>query len=202
MDDELAKLEGDYETIDELREALRENLEKQAQANAKNETIEGMITDMLADAQVSYPPAAVEAEIDEMIDSYKDQVARAGWEWEDFVRLQGNSEEELRRSFRESAIERVERQQVLRQFVLNEKLTVTADDIDTAIENRLESFGDNEEFRENMRQYFNSGYGFDMISSEVIMDKVYDRMVAILSGEAPDLDAIAEVEAATSDEEE
>ena len=202
MNDDLAKLEGDYETIDELRESLRENLEKQAQATAKNELIEGMITDMLAEAQVTYPPAAVEAEIDEMVASFKDQVTRSNWKWEDFVRLQGNSEEEIRKSFRESAIERLERQQVLRQFVLNEKLSVSADDVDTAIESRLESFGENEEFRESMRKYFNSGYGFDMISSEVIMDKVYDRMVAILSGEAPDLEAIAEAEAAISDEEE
>ncbi|MEJ2746782.1 MAG: trigger factor [Anaerolineae bacterium] len=202
LDDELAKLEGDYETLDELRESLRENLEKQAESNAKNELIEGMITDMLADVEMVYPPAAVEMEIDEMVASFKDQVTRSGWEWEDFIRLQNNSEAEIRNNFRESAVERLERQQVLRQFVLNEKLSVSAEDVDLAIENRLESFGDNEEFRNSMRDYFKSGYGFDMISSEVIMDKVHDRMVAILSGEAPDLDALAEAEDAAADEEE
>ncbi len=201
LDDELAKLEGDYETLDELRSALRDNLEKQAESNAKNELIEDMITDMLADAQVAYPPTAVEMEIDDMVASFKEQVKRSGWEWEDFIRLQNNSEEEIRNNFRENAVERLERQQILRQFVLNEKLTVSADDIDTAVEKRLESFGDNAEFQESMRNYFNSGYGFDMISSEVIMDKVHDRMVAILSGEAPDLDAIAEAEDAADEEE-
>ncbi len=201
LDDELAKLEGDYETLDELRSALRDNLEQQAESNAKNELIENTITDMLAGAQVVYPPTAVEMEIDDMVASFKEQVTRSGWEWEDFIRLQNNSEEEIRNNFREGAVERLERQQILRQFVLNEKLTVSADDIDTAVEKRLESFGDNAEFRESMRKYFNSGYGFDMISSEVIMDKVHDRMVAILSGEAPDLDAIAEAEEAADEEE-
>jgi trigger factor len=201
LDDELAKLEGDYETLDELRSALRDNLEQQAESNAKNELIENTITDMLAGAQVVYPPTAVEMEIDDMVASFKEQVKRSGWEWEDFIRLQNNSEEEIRNNFREGAVERLERQQILRQFVLNEKLTVSAEDVDTAVEKRLESFGDNDEFRESMRSYFNSGYGFDMISSEVIMDKVHDRMVAILSGEAPDLDAIAEAEE-TADEEE
>ena len=201
LDDDLAKLEGDYETLDELRSALYENLEQQAEANAKNELIEGMITDMLVDAQTAYPPAAVEMEIDDMVASFKEQVTRSGWEWEDFIRLQNNSEEEIRNNFREGAVERLERQQILRQFVLNEKLSVSADDVDTAIEKRLEGFGDNNEFKESMRNYFNSGYGFDMISSEVIMDKVYGRMVAILSGEAPDLDAIAEVEEAADEEE-
>ncbi len=205
LDDDLAKLEGDYETLDELRGALRDNLEQQAESNAKNELIEGMITDMLADAQTVYPPAAVEMEIDDMVASFKEQVTRSGWEWEDFIRLQNNSDEEIRNNFREGAVERLERQQILRQFVLNEKLSVSADDVDAAIEKRLESFGDNDEFKESMRSYFNSGYGFDMISSEVIMDKVHDRMVAILSGEAPDVAAIAEAEEAAkaaADEEE
>jgi trigger factor len=202
MDDELAKLEGDYETLEDLRVSLRDNLEKQAESDAKNELIEDMITDILADSELTYPPAAVEMEIDDMVASFKEQVTRSGWEWEDFIRLQNNSEEEIRNNFRESATERLERQQVLRQFVLNEKLSVSAEDVDAAIETRLESFGDNEEFRESMRNYFNSGYGFDMISSQVIMDKVYDRMVAILSGEAPDLDAITEAEETAADEEE
>jgi trigger factor len=202
LDDELAKLEGGYETLDELRASLRENLEKQAQADAKNKLIEDMITDMRADAKLVYSPTAVEIEIDEMVESFKEQVKRSGWEWEDFIRLQNNSEEEIRKNFHESAVERLERQRILRQFVLEEKLSVNAEDVDAAIENRLESFGGNDEFKDNMRQYFNSGYGFDMISSEVIMDKVYDRMAAVLSGEAPDLDAIAEAEETAVDEEE
>lgn len=202
LDDDLAKLEGDYETLEDLRNSLRENLKEHAESDAKNELIESMITDMLANAQIVYPPAAVEMEIDDMVASFKEQVKRSGWEWEDFIRLQNNSEEEIRENFRKSAIERLERQQVLRQFVLDEKLTVNADDVDTAIENRLKSFGGNDEFKESMRKYFNSGYGFDMISSEVIMDKVYDRMTAILSGAAPDLAAIAEAEEAAADEEE
>ncbi len=202
LDDELAKLEGDYETLDELRAALREQLEKQAEAEAKNELIEGMIDDMLEKAEIVYPPAAVEAEIDEMIASYKDQVTRSGWEWDDFVKLQGNSEEAIRDNFRESAIERLERQQILRQFILDERLTVEEEDVDAAIKKRLEDFDDNDEFKESMRKYFNSGYGFDMISSEVIMDKTHDRMTAILTGNAPDLEALAAAEEAAADEEE
>ncbi len=196
LDDELAKLDGDYETLDELRTTVRERLETQAETEAKNQLIEGMISDMRADATLVYPPAAVEMEVDEMIDNFKQQVTRAGWEWDDYVQLQGNSEEALRDNFRESAIERLERQQVLRQFVLNEKLTVNEEDVTTAIEKRLESFDDNDDFKESMRSYFQSGYGFDMISSEVIMDKAYERMTAVLTGNAPDLEALAAAEEA------
>jgi len=89
---------------------------------------------------------------------------------------------------------------VLRQFVLDEKLTVDVEDVDVAIEERISGFGD-EELKESMRKFYSSGYGFDMISSEIIMDKVYERMKAILSGNAPDL-AELEAETSESDEEE
>jgi len=61
LDDELAKLEGTFETLDDLRASITEELQKNAESEAKNELIEGMIDDLLEDATLIYPPAAVEA---------------------------------------------------------------------------------------------------------------------------------------------
>jgi trigger factor len=200
LDDELAKLEGDYETLEDLTTATRERLQEQAENEAKNARIEKMIDDLLEDATLTYPPAAVEQEIDDMMENFKSQVTRSGWQWEDFVKIQGMDEAQLRENFRENAAERLERQLVLRQFVLDEKLTVTMEDIDGMIDERVGSFGDNEELIAGMRDYYRSGPGFDMLSSEVLMEKAYDRMVAILSGEAPDLAELEAELAAASDE--
>jgi trigger factor len=200
LDDELAKLEGDYETLEELTTATRERLQEQAENEAKNARIEKMIDDLLEDATLTYPPAAVEQEIDDMMENFKSQVTRSGWQWEDFVKIQGMDEAQLRENFRENGAERLERQLVLRQFVIDEKLTVTMEDIDGMIDERVGSFGDNEELIAGMRDYYRSGPGFDMLSSEVLMEKAYDRMVAILSGEAPDLDEL-EAEMAAAEEE-
>ena len=203
LDDDLAKLEGEYETLDDLRATLRDQLQEQAESEAQNERLEGMIDDLLKDATLVYPPAAVEQEIDSMIETFKNQATRSGWAWEDFLRLQGSNEESIREGFRETAVERLERQLVLRQFVLSEKLTVSAEDIDDKISDRVQVFGDNEELQQNMRNYYQTGYGFDMISSEILMDKAHERIAAILQGQAPDLDALdAEEETADSSEEE
>ena len=107
----------------------------------------------------------------------------------------------VRDNFRENAEVSLKRRLVLRQFIIDEKLTVEAEDVDAKIEERLADFGDNEDLRESMRQYFSTGYGFEMMSSEILMDKVSERAEAIYAGEAPDL---AELEAAAeaADEEE
>ncbi|MAT99253.1 MAG: trigger factor [Anaerolineaceae bacterium] len=200
LDDELAKLEGTFETLDELRESVREELQNNAESEAKNELIEGMIDDLLEDAKLVYPPAAVEAEIDGMLENFKGQVTRAGWSWEDFLQLQSTQEEQLRENFREGAEEQLKRQLVLRQFIMDEKLRVSEEDVNTAIDKRVGQFGDNEALVQGMRDYYRSGPGFEMLSSEVLMDKAYERIEAVLSGNAPDL-AELEAEAEAEDAE-
>ena len=201
LDDELAKLEGTFETLDELRDSIREELQNNAESEAKNALIEAMIDDLLEDATLIYPPAAVETEIDSMMENFKNQVTRSGWSWEDFLQLQNSQEEQLRENFRGGAEEQLKRQLALRQFIFDEKLRVNEEDIEAAIDKRVSQFGDNEALLGGMRDYYRSGPGFDMLSSEVLMDKAYERIEAVLSGNAPDLAELeAKAEAAESDD--
>jgi trigger factor len=193
LDDELAVLEGDFETLDELREDLWTRLQEQAEAQAKEELIEGMVDDLLEDAELVYPPAAVEMEIEDAIDNFKNQVSRSGWDFEDYLQLQGLTEEDLQEDFRESSEERLRRRLVMRQFVLDEKLRIQTEDVEALIDERIAGF-DNEELKKSMRDFYLSGSGFDMISSEVLSEKVFERVQAIFSGTAPNLEDLAESE--------
>ena len=198
LDDELAKQEGNYETLDELREAIRGDLTKEAEDAAKEQAIEQMVDRLLEDAVLVYPPAAVEAQIDEMVNDFKNRLTRSNWKYEDYLNLQGMTEEGLRSEFEENAEVQLRRQLALRQFILDEKLRIEAADIDHLIEDRVARF-DNEGLRDSMRNYYRSGRGFDQISSEVLSAKTYERVREIFRGEAPDL-AVLEAEAADEEE--
>lgn len=198
LDDELAKLDGRHETLDELRESLRADLTQEAEDTQKERVIEEMVDHMLADAQLVYPPAAVEAHLDDMVEDFKTRLTRSGWQFQDYLNLQGMTEQGLRDDFRENAERQLRRQLVLRQFILDERLRVSASDLDAIIDQRLARF-DNDALKDSLRQYYRSGQGFEAISGEVLSNKVYDRVRAVLSGEAPDL---AELAALAEDEEE
>ena len=77
------------------------------------------------------------------------------------------------------------------------RTTPTIDQV--GIEERVARF-DNEGLRESLRNYYRSGQGLDAISGAVLSNKVYERIRAILSGEAPDLATLA-AEAAEDEEE-
>ncbi len=200
LDDELAKLEGDFETLEELRASLRDRLQEEAEQQLKDELIEEMIDHLLEDAQIVYPPAAVEMEIDETFENFRNQIGRSGWDFEDYMKLQGLSEEDLREDFRESSEDRLQRRLAMREFVLNEKLRIEAEDLETMIDKRVGGY-DNEDLRNSMRQFYSSGAGFDMLSSEVLSEKVYGRTREILAGTAPSLEELAESENREEEEE-
>ena len=49
---------------------------------------------------------------------------------------------------------------------------------------------------------FTEGQGLEMLSNDILLEKTYDRVEAIESGNAPDLNAIDSDEDASSEEEE
>lgn len=201
LDDELAQKEGSYETVDALRDSVRQRLQDQAETQAKNDLIEQLIDKLLEDATIVYPPSAADNEVDRMIENLKNRVSGAGWQWEDYLRIQNTSEDEMREEYWETAVERLERQLVLQQFITDEKLRITPEDIDARLEERLEKF-DDPELREGMREYMRGEYGIQMLGSEILMDKAYERIRAIFTGEAPDLASLEIDDAAEADEEE
>lgn len=203
LDDELAQKEGEFETVEELKKDLREELYEQAEGQAKAKLIEEFIKELVEGVEMTYPPAAVEAEISKFIQDVKNDLQRSSFEWEEFLKLQEQTEEEYRESWRERAEESVRQGLTLRQFVREEKIKVTDADINAALEDRLEKFGDNEELREQLRNIFMQGRSFEEMSQSIIEDKIYERIKAIVTGNAPDLASLEEEdEAVIVDEEE
>jgi trigger factor len=156
---------------------------------------------MMTDAEIVYPPAAVELELDNMLGSMKEQIERSGWQWADYLKLQGESEESLRQEWQDGAVRRIERGLVLRQFVMEEQLSVESVEIDSAVDQRLESYEADDELREQLRKMFTDGQGLEILSNDILLEKTYDRVEAIETGNAPDLDAIDSDDASTEEEE-
>lgn len=193
LNDDLAKEEGDYESVEDLKAAVRADLQKAAEENAKNMMIDEMMDELFAQATIVYPPAAVELELDGMVEDLKNRATRAGWQWEDYLKLQGETEQSLRDSWRAGATKQMKRSLIFRHFVEEEKLRITTKEIDDVFESR---YGDmDESLKSSMRRFFSeSAEGFSMLTSELLMNKMAERVRDIRMGNPPDLDALEEEE--------
>ncbi|MCI0575998.1 MAG: trigger factor [Chloroflexi bacterium] len=203
LDDELAQQEGDYETLEEMREDIRHNLQTLAASEAKSGLLDDMVKEMLATAELVYPPAAVDEELDDLVEEVKQRASNQGYRWEDYLKLEGLTEEKLREEYRDQAVKRIQERLVLQEFVRQEKLTIGQADVDKALDQRLSRF-ENEELREQLRKIYSQGDSLRSLTGEILVDKIYERMNAIVSGTAPELAALEEeaTDLADSEEEE
>jgi trigger factor len=200
MDDDFAHIiDPSIETVAELREKTREQLHAQAEQAIRNELLEALGKDLLTDATIDYPQNAVEMELDDMVQGMKTQIEQSDWEMADYLRLKGQTEDDLRNDFRESAVTRLTNNLAIGQFLQQEKITISAEEVDAAIEKQLSAFSGDEGIRASIRGFYHQGQGFEMISSQILMEKTVDRYAAILTGNAPDLDMLDAVETAVSD---
>ncbi|MGB3717687.1 MAG: trigger factor [Candidatus Promineifilaceae bacterium] len=202
LNDELAQRAGEYESIDELSEAMDKELLDQAENRARSELLDEWVDELLTDAELVYPPAVMVTELDSMVNDFRERITRSGWQWEDFLKLQGESEASLRENWQDGATNRIQRGLVLREFTRLEKLEVNSTDVDEMIEKRLSQYGDNEELQEQLRTVLTQGQGLESMTNDILMEKIINRVEEIITGNAPDLDELDQPSDQVDDEEE
>ncbi|MEW5988377.1 MAG: trigger factor [Chloroflexota bacterium] len=186
LGDELAQEEGDYETLAELREAVVRELTENVAEEAREKRFEVAFEEFTSQAQIVYPPAALKAELDEIISNLKEMTKTTGWKWEDYLKLNAGSEEDLREKWHDEALNRLRRRLVMHEFMSREKLTVSQSEVEAAFVERYGHF--HADAQNQFRKYMMEGEGLVSLTSDVLLAKIKERTEAILTGRAPDLD--------------
>lgn len=199
LDDDFAKEQsGDEETLDELRAATADRLQKQAEEQQKNDLLDGFVDEVLENVEeMTYPQGAVEAEIDDMLNGLKQQIQQIGLEWSNYLEMRNETDEGVREEFEDDASSRLERRLIFQHLIENEKLALSEAEIDAAVAERLADY--DEEMQGYMRPFL-EGEGGNMLRNQLMMDKVHNRIVAILQGEAPDLDSLEDATESVEEE--
>lgn len=196
LNDDLAKEEGDFETLLELRIDVRRRLTEGAEREADARYVDEVFDKMREGAKVVFPPASVERELDAMMGEMEQRFKQQGWALEDLLKLQGRTLEDVREESRPRAEERVEKNQVVLALLRAEQLATDEVELDQLVDERVGAMGDlDDELSSQLRDYYRSGQGRLFMANDLLMTKFAERVKAIGLGEAPEL-------AQTSEEEE
>ncbi len=187
LNDHLAQ-EEEYESLLAMRLDVRTKLSQDAQRRADAEYTNQVFDKIAAGAQVVYPPAAVEQEIDSMIADMERRFSQQGWKLDDYLGMQGKTGDTLRQEMRSEAVTRVTRSQVTLALIRAEKLSLEDVDLDQRIDERLGDMGDlDQEVADQLRTIYASGQGRMLIANDLLMEKFNQRLMLIGQGEAPEL---------------
>ena len=133
VDDDFAKTASEFDTIQQLRDDLRERLtevkEREAGAALRDLALEAMIDKV----DVDLPQSLIDEETDHRIHHARDRAERMGVGLEKMLELQGWDEARLREDSREHAIRAIKSDLVLEGIARNASLEVTAEEIGAEI---------------------------------------------------------------------
>jgi trigger factor len=182
LDDDLAMMVGDYDTIEELRDSVREALETEASTKAESEYVDSVLEAMIEAAdKIEYPQQAIDREAELALDQMERNLATSGIKMEAYLSMLGKTREAYSAELRPAAEERLKKRLVMVEVARQEEIQPTDEEIEAEIDRASEAQGEN---AGQMRQLLESPQGRMSVADDIIGTKTTDLIVEIAKGEA------------------
>ena len=184
LDDEFAKGVGEgCDTLDALRESVRDQLQSNAEESADNVYQGAAVDELLANVTVELAPLSVDREIQRAEERRARLAEMLRIPAEDFLREFGITEEEVRQSTRETAVRELTRSYALASLAEAEGLEVDEKEVEERVRERLAADGARRRDRRQDRDRLRAG-----VEAQMMETRSLGRLVTIAKGYA-DTDA-------------
>jgi trigger factor len=194
LDDEFAQSLGSYETYDKLREGIKQDLQTEATNNYNRDYVEDLIDRIVTDAEVKYPPAALEHETEHVIARYENTLKRDQLDLETYLKTRSLTREEfIEKEVKPVAEKNLKRNLVLEEFSVQEKIQISNEEAQMIL-----NMAQNQAMQDPaMKSLAKSGVSKKQIAedlarstiNEIFNQRMMNRLRDIATGKA---DAVAE----------
>jgi trigger factor len=186
MDDELALMVGDYDSLEDLKASVRERLETEVLQSAESEYLSDVLNAMQeAAVRIEYPSEAVDREAEMAVSQMERSMAAQGLPPETLWRMMGKSREMYKQEVRSSAEQRLRQRLVLEEVARQEQLKPEPDEVEAEIERMAEMAGPE---ADQLRQMFETPEGRASVTEDLTLSMAQERVKEIGRGEAPPLE--------------
>ena len=180
LNDELVKGAG-YGGLEDMKEKMGARLRARAEARNRLELKQKALDALVEKSEVNYPPVLEDEEIDGLL---KSEAQRLGFkEIADYVRRAQKTEEEIRQELRPVAKKRLVQGLVLGKLAEQEKIEISASEVD----NRIDEIAKDAEDKEKTRQFFSLPQFKQSIEQSLRTQKTMDQLLQIVVGNTEDI---------------
>ena len=161
LDDEFAKDVSEFDTLKELKADIKAKKEKQNEEKAKYETQDAVIKALCEKTKVEIPSGMVEMEVENMLKDFEQRLAYQGLNLEQYFKMMGKTEEEVKKEYEPQAIEGIKSRLALEAVIKAEKIEATDKEVEDKMKEMAKNYGkeNDEEFlkNENVKNYIKQG---------------------------------------------
>lgn len=134
LDDAFAATVGPFKTLTELKADIKKQLTLERQKEAEQRDESDLVQKITAKSTVNLPKVLVENTIDSMIKDSKQNLIYRGQTYEEFLQLEGMTDDDYRRELEPQATNRVKAGLVLAEIAEKEHLDVSLEELETRIQ--------------------------------------------------------------------
>ncbi len=151
LNDEFVKKLGNFQTVDEFKKKIKENLTHEKEMRAKEKKRIAIIDCILKETKISLPAILVEGELDRMLTRFKGNISAMGQKFEDYLAQIKKTEAEMREGWRADAEKSAKTQLLLQKISEMEKITIPEEELQKEIGHLSKHHPKAD--KERMRQY-------------------------------------------------
>jgi trigger factor len=136
INDELAKSAGPYETLDQLKKVISDNLEQGYEKRVEQELNEQIFSELIVKTKFEVPDVMVEMELEGIIEEAERSFAYRNTSLEEM----GLSREKIAEKYRDTALKQVKRHLILSKIIDQESLTLADDELENGLKEMSAGF--------------------------------------------------------------
>lgn len=144
--DEFAKTFG-FETLDALREKVRENMKKEKEAKHSEKKRISLLDSLVEKTEIDLPIVLVDTEIDSMISRVKYDVEMMQLSFDDYLKHINKTESDMREDFKKDAEKRVKMKLILANIAKKEKIIPDEERVEKELHTMLQAYPDADKTR-------------------------------------------------------
>jgi len=129
IDDEFAKEVSEFDTLEELRNDIKTNLEKSSKDREVKEFEEAVIDAVCSNVPMEIPEVMIKKETDVMLKDLEMKLKYQGLDLEQYYQYTNNTEEKVREFMKEAAEKRVKTDLVITEIAKIEKVDATDEEL-------------------------------------------------------------------------
>jgi len=143
VDDDFAKsLGGGLKNVEDLKNKLRENIRLEKERKLRDKKRLEIIEAIIAEADIPLPRIIIEGELDRMVERMKNDIARAGGTFEEYLKHIKKTEEDLRKEWTPDAEKRGKVQLILNKIAEEEGIAPEKDKVEKEVKHLLAHYKD------------------------------------------------------------
>jgi trigger factor len=197
LDDAFAQTVGEFDTMDDLRKAVVEQLERAKKEAADDKFFIELLDKLVAESEIKYPSQVLEHEVEHLLEHLKEDLARQGLELETYFKIIGTDREKyIEEQARPAARKRLERALVIEEVGRVENIQLAKEDYDKAISatiSQLQSMPAPQKRKERIsRDLVNSAAASAL--TQRYNQLILERLKRIATGQAEQIESQASAE--------